>query len=216
MALATLDKLANNADVFAGVVKIRRGQALLLMTQAGQGGMKGVYLIFLRHTRSILAAIPRHHAQAYEAAEKAVRTVERMCIEGLGPGAADLASSPLASPYLVGAVMGLVALLGRYMYDRARSADWGEVASGESRMLPRITDSSDVAVLSVLVAAVAYLISFAGVPVVLGMVGPPSPPTSPAGGSKSRKAVDGGDAAPPLPVAASTSPVKRRAGSTNA
>lgn len=35
MAIATLDKLANNGDVYTGVVKIRKGQAVQLMMNAG-------------------------------------------------------------------------------------------------------------------------------------------------------------------------------------
>ena len=54
MAIATLGQLANNPLVFTGVVKIRKGQALVLMKDAGS--MTNVHLTFLAYARSIRAA----------------------------------------------------------------------------------------------------------------------------------------------------------------
>lgn len=182
MAIATLDKVTNNIDIFSGVVKIRKGQALLLMRQAGKQGMHGVYTAFLRHSRSILSAIPPHHTAAHAVAEKAARAIEAICLDAL-PYSSALTESPFASPAVILGVVGLTAFLLNHLYARSRSMDWGLQASGEARILPRITDSWDVLSLTALVACLAYLFSFAGVPVVLrlaptGKTPPPSPVNS--------------------------------------
>ena len=49
MAVASLDKVANNADLFTGVVKIRKGQALKLM--AGCGTMQVLAVCCVRCCR---------------------------------------------------------------------------------------------------------------------------------------------------------------------
>lgn len=190
MAISTLEKIVNNIDVFSGVVKLRRGTALLLMTQAQDMGMQGVYLSFLQYSRKILAAIPHTHTEAYETAEKATRAVERICLEALP--AAALSTNPF-SYQLNLAVFALTAVLLRHLYLRSRSMDWGVQASGEARMLPKITDSWDVLCLTGLVGCLAYIIAFAGVPVVLGMGQPTgnTPPTSPAGKKKAAGETDG-------------------------
>lgn len=177
MAIATLDKLTSNPDVFTGVVKIRKGQALLLM--AGAGSMASVYTTFLKYSRSILAAIPRHHRAAHDLASAATREVEDICLRNLPNGAAALATSPFFSAQAVAAVLAVAALLLQHLYKRSRSAGWGD---GSASYLPRITDSWDVAAVAGVVACVAYLFAVGGAPLVLGRggVGGASPPPSPS------------------------------------
>lgn len=182
MALATLEKVVNNPDVFTGVVKIRKGRALLLMSTAGDNGMAGVYTAFLTHSRAVLAAIPRHHKDAHATAAAAARAVERICLDGLGPSAAGAARA-LASPVTLLAVAVAAAALLRYVYSRSESGAWGE-----GRVMPRITDSLDVLSVTALVAAVVFLVAFAGVPLVMAI-------TAPAPPARGQRAGGGGGAA---------------------
>lgn len=188
MAIATLDKLTNNADVFTGVVKIRKGQALLLMNQATS--MHNLYSVFLKHTRSIRAAIPPHHKVAYATAAKAVAEVEAICCAKMDVTSTAWAS--LFSPSAVVLVLAAFLFLIRHLYFRSRSGAWG------SNALPRITDSADVAVLTATVACVMYLFACAGVPVVLRMGAPTPSPSSPT-----HKALSGGKGDMSGPAAAS-------------
>jgi hypothetical protein len=162
MAIATLAKLANNGDVFTGVVKIRKGQALRLLMDAG--AMSNVYSLFLNHCRQIAAAIPRHHKAAHALAHAAAAEVEAICLGALPNGAAALAASPLLSPAAVLSVGGVLLALLRYLYTRSQSGGWGD---GAVAYLPRITDSWDVAALAGVVACIAVLFGGAGVPVAL-------------------------------------------------
>jgi farnesyl-diphosphate farnesyltransferase len=170
MAIATLDKLTNNADVFTGVVKIRKGQALVLMKNATS--MNNLYSVFLKHTRSILANIPPHHKAAYGIASRAAAQVEAICLANLPQ---PTVSTPFFSTSAVAFVFIVLLFLGRHLYSRSKSGAW----NGNS--LPRITDSMDVAVLTGAVACVMYLFACAGVPLVLGAGGAASPsaPSSP-------------------------------------
>lgn len=159
MAISTLDKLTNNPDVFTGVVKIRKGQALRLISQAND--MHNVYCVFLHHARSILAKIPPSHKTAYEIAFDAVRRVEAICLANLPPSNAFITT--LFSPYVtVGVIILFVAML-RHLYIQSKLAGWGH---GHS-YLPRITDSWDVAALAACCACVLYLLSVAGVPLAM-------------------------------------------------
>ncbi|CAE7820430.1 Fdft1 [Symbiodinium sp. KB8] len=58
MAIATLDKLTSNTEVFTGVVKIRKGQAVSLIQAASN--RHSVYGIFLHHLRSIMGKLAAH------------------------------------------------------------------------------------------------------------------------------------------------------------
>ena len=152
MAIATLERLTNNAEVFTGVLKIRKGQALLLMTQAGD--MQSVYAIFLRYSRLITAAIPKHHKAAFALAQRAGDEVEEICLANLAPER-TLVSRVLLSPSVVAGVVAALAALVRHLY-LARGS-WGD-----GRNMPRITDSYDVAACVGVVACLAYLLGCGG------------------------------------------------------
>jgi hypothetical protein len=134
-----------------------------------------------------------------------------MCLEALP--AAALSSSPF-SHQLTLAVFAVTAVLLRHLYLRSRSTEWGVQASGEARVLPKITDSWDVLCLTGLVGCLAYLIAFAGVPVVLGM-GQPSgltPPSSPSshGGKSMKMGAGETEADQDLSLSSSAGPQKLR------
>lgn len=201
MAIATLDKLADNADVFTGVVKIRKGQALQLMNLAC-GGAEGsgsavsmvpVYEAFLKHARSIRSKVPRSHAAARAILDPAVAEVEAMCLAGLREAAAGPARDarlirPLFSPAAVVLALAVFLALVRHLYSRRAAWHAPERGVGQG-YLPRITDSADVAALAAAVALALYLALCAGVPVVMRLMGSDrdgapsgsvSPPSSPA------------------------------------
>jgi farnesyl-diphosphate farnesyltransferase len=176
MAIATLDKLTNNADVFTGVVKIRKGQALQLMNNAGSMG--NLHTTFLKHARSIRAKVPAHHTAARGLLEGAVADLERTCLEGLnrgGPTTGGLVARTLFSTPASVVVALLLAYLLQHLYKRSRAWD---------AFLPRITDSWDVAALALAVSCALFLLVFGGVPVVQSL-------SSPAEISASPKAADG-------------------------
>lgn len=101
MAIATLAKVVHNRDVFTGVVKIRKGQALKLLVENGDmevragctvntaftkphvsalsSHVQSVYKTFAEYTRVIAAAIPRRHTAAHAIATEAASTIHRLC-----------------------------------------------------------------------------------------------------------------------------------------
>ena len=186
MAIATLEGLANNPDVFTGVVKIRKGQALLLMSQAGD--MQNVYSIFLRYSRLITAAIPRRHKAAYAAAQRAGDEVEAICLANLAPERSFVSRALLSPSVSAGVLAALVALV-RHLY-LARGA-WGD---GAVAYMPRITDSWDVAACVGVVACLAYLLGCGGMMFVAPIAGggraspPQSRAASPTGAAARQRA----------------------------
>lgn len=223
MAIATLAKVVNNPDVFTGVVKIRKGQALRLITSlcSSSGSknctqdqmMRPVYLTFLRHTREIMAAIPPHHKQAFELASAAAAQLEARCLARLPASLTALALSPMFSPAAVLTVLGATVYLARYLYGRSQS--WSHGLGGVAYM-PRLTDSWDVAALAALVACSAYLLAIAGVPVVMRLANVPvsnspssTPMGSPAATPKSSSADDMFDNEAPIKVRSASSGGRR-------
>lgn len=151
MAIASLRALANNPKTFAGVVKIRKGQALLLIEQCSSKAQ--VYTNMLKLARETVAAIPSHHVVAHSLAHSALAEVEDFVLPRLPMGSLTTAFS--------GRAVAVVALVfaRTLMYLQERSKHW-------SGYMPRITDSWDVAVLTLGVACALYLLIFTGVPII--------------------------------------------------
>jgi farnesyl-diphosphate farnesyltransferase len=193
MSIATLAKLADNADVFTGVVKIRKGLALKLMT-SGAASMAAVRATFLRHATEIRDRIPARHAAAHALASRACAEVEALCGGAARSPAAAHADAlllrVLVSPVAALAAAAALAALMHHLWARAHAHAWADGTA----LLPRITDSWDVAALSGAVACVLFLLACAGVPVVqaLGHEAPPSPASSPsaAAGADGKVAAD--------------------------
>lgn len=82
MAIATLERLANNVDVFTGVVKIRKGLMLSLFQYAST--IEEVKGIFSTYSDAILSNIPSHHI-AHKQAIPLVYQVQGMCVDGIQP-----------------------------------------------------------------------------------------------------------------------------------
>jgi hypothetical protein len=76
MAIATLAALAHNPRVFTGVVKIRKGAALLIMERVRAGGLDAVREIFCDEAAAIFAAVPHHHGAAATVAAAACAALE--------------------------------------------------------------------------------------------------------------------------------------------
>jgi hypothetical protein len=80
MAITTLAAVVNNGAVFTGVVKIRKGQALVLMRSAGgAGGRAAVAQTFRDAARAIAAAVPARHTAARALLGPAVAHIEDAC-----------------------------------------------------------------------------------------------------------------------------------------
>lgn len=202
MAIATLDKLTNNADVFTGVVKIRKGQALKLINCSSD--MRSTYAVFLQYSRSIMAKIPRHHKVAYGLASRSLVEVEAICLPKLGGSLASSAVSPLFSPLAVVAVAGSLVALLMHLYER--SSLWGR--NGQAGYhLPRIHDSWDVAALAATVACVVYLFACAGVPAAMGATSRAQLQQQPSAASSVKSA---SDAEPLKPVATTAAAAGRQ------
>jgi len=82
MALATLERLVNNVDVFSGVVKIRKGLMFSLFQHTES--IEEVKGIVSTYSEAILANIPVHH-QAHKLAIPLVYEVQGMCVDGIQP-----------------------------------------------------------------------------------------------------------------------------------
>jgi hypothetical protein len=99
---------------------------------------------------------------AHATAARACAQLESIC-------AAKLPHGSLSDVFSIRAVVAVIAVLFlalRHLYSRSRA--WSAGTDGGA-YLPRITDSWDVAVLAVAVAAAAYLLGFMGVPAVLAV-----------------------------------------------
>jgi len=82
MAIATLERLVNNPDVFTGVVKIRKGLMLSLFQYTA--GIEEVKGIFSTYSDAILSNIPVQQ-HLHKQANTLVSTVQAMCSDGIQP-----------------------------------------------------------------------------------------------------------------------------------
>lgn len=82
MAIATLERLVNNPDVFTGVVKIRKGLMLSLFQYTS--GIEEVKGIFSTYSDAILSNLPVHHT-AHAKALPLVYQVQGQCVDGIQP-----------------------------------------------------------------------------------------------------------------------------------
>ena len=80
MAIATLEELTSNPKVFTGVVKIRKGMAVRLMTDARD--IAGVSEVFLSATRSIYSKMAGYRSQQ-DMLGPVVDRIEGICIAGV-------------------------------------------------------------------------------------------------------------------------------------
>mmetsp|Transcript_18418 Transcript_18418/g.65217 ORF Transcript_18418/g.65217 Transcript_18418/m.65217 type:complete len:763 (-) Transcript_18418:210-2498(-) len=152
MAIATLDKVYNNGDVFTGVVKIRKGLAVKLMTQAKD--QQALYRIFLRFARSVRAQVPADDPNA-ERTFAAVDALEEECLSHMDAPRLD---------HLVRANWVAFGMLFALLYFLFQRRDRWE------GNLPRITNSVDVAAVAAVTAVTLYLLAFCGVPMTNGIV----------------------------------------------
>lgn len=109
MAVATLALCFNNPNVFTGVVKIRKGQAVGMMMQATS--MPSVYAIFAEHI-AIARAKLQPADPSYQATVQAIETAERL----ISKAGVPLASPPSGNPVLLGLVAATVAAGAYYLW----------------------------------------------------------------------------------------------------
>lgn len=82
MAIATLERLVNNPDVFTGVVKIRKGLMLSLFQYTS--GIEEVKGILSTYSDAILSNLESHSA-SHKQAIPLVHTVQGLCSDGIQP-----------------------------------------------------------------------------------------------------------------------------------
>jgi len=111
MAIATLDKVFNNGDVFTGVVKIRKGLACQLILNANN--LTQVKQCFSQFAKSIASRVDPNDPSAtktLELCEKAVKLCEEGEEDGSGGGSStSMVSSFLRPAAIVGTVVVVVA-----------------------------------------------------------------------------------------------------------
>jgi farnesyl-diphosphate farnesyltransferase len=82
MAIATLERLTNNPDVFTGIVKIRKGLMLTLFQHTST--IQEVKGIVSTYSDAILASLPPH-TQAHKHAIPLMYTIQGQCVDGIQP-----------------------------------------------------------------------------------------------------------------------------------
>lgn len=156
MAIATLDEVANNPLTFTGVVKIRKGLAVKLISQATN--MASVCEVFLARSRSIARKVSASLPAASLLAAPLSRT-EAICV-------AALPFRSLHGLFSVRAMAAVaVALFGCLAYLNRRYKTW------HGRSLPPLANFSDFLVVGVAFLLSAYLVAFCGVPIVASVSG---------------------------------------------
>ena len=82
MAIATLERIVNNPDVFTGIVKIRKGLMLSLFQYTAS--IEEVKGIFSTYSDAILSNIPTDHI-AHKQLVPLVYEVQGLCVDGIQP-----------------------------------------------------------------------------------------------------------------------------------
>ncbi len=109
MAIATLERLVNNPDVFTGVVKIRKGLMLSLFQYTGS--IEEVKGIFSTYSEAILSNLPPEQS-AHKKIIPTIYEVEGLCIDGIQP------SKPW--PSLVSLLLSVCVLVYSYLQNGRR------------------------------------------------------------------------------------------------
>ncbi|GMH68559.1 hypothetical protein TrST_g11984 [Triparma strigata] len=146
MAIATLDKVYNNPDVFTGVVKIRKGLSCKLILNTVDH--EGVHECFGRMALSIIKQA-RVEDPNYERTVKACNTI----LEIVGQPKVGISFGAKMQVLNVLACTGLFSS-GKVLLTSYEGGNW------DGRMLPNLTDHGDVAALAVFFACVGFLICF--------------------------------------------------------
>ena len=144
MAIATLEKCFNNKQVFTGVVKIRKGTACKLISQATS--MKALYTIFFNYARTMRARTSPSDPCAHETIA-ALNHLEAVCLAKVPTLRSSSRWSGLTMATLASAVTFIATT---YIISHRRHA-WGGY-------MPRITASFDVRYV-VVVAVVVFVVS---------------------------------------------------------
>jgi hypothetical protein len=173
MAIATLDKVFNNLDVFTGVVKIRKGLSCQLLLNTNT--KLEVNATFARFAKSIMSQATKSDP-SYSRTMKACENILEIC----EPEGLNLPPSPIISVlnFLAPTVLAVCAY---NLFNSARSEKWGDGV-----MLPRLDHTEDVALLGVAFGCIIYLLAFGALNFVLSNIKAETEEAKISGGKMSR------------------------------
>ena len=161
MAIATLDKVFNNLQVFTGVCKIRKGQSCkLLLNTNCKDEVQRTFSAFARSIMKQAEVTDPSHGRTMAACEKILEICEPTYV---GEGTA--VKHDLLTFVRVGNVVAPVVLaVCAFLLNASRLAGkWG----GDI-LLPRLQHTEDVMLLGLAFVCVVYLFCFCGVSLVMG------------------------------------------------
>lgn len=150
MAIATLDKVYNNPNVFTGVVKIRKGLSVKMILDTTS--MDGVHKWFNHFAHEIKRRVPRKDPSAARTREICDRVI---ALTSAGARNAQL----VGVTSVLNVIAPIVAIYAAYFLNQRH----GHTGS----LLPRLTDTNDVIALAALFACLLYLLAFSAISFVL-------------------------------------------------
>jgi len=160
MAIATLDKVFNNRDVFTGVCKIRKGMSCKLLLNTNS--KSEVHRTFARFARSIMSQAPvgdPSHGRTIKACRKILEICEESYV-----GEAMVESRLMTFVKIGNFVAPVVVAVCAYLLNVGRvESKWGEGV-----MLPRLVHTEDVMLLALAVFAIVYLLCFSAIGLMSG------------------------------------------------
>jgi len=169
MAIATLQHVFDNEQVFTGVCKIRRGlSAKLLRSATDMGAVRAIFTDFLQKLAWKAALVARRDGDARNTAlaERVMETVDVVAAgiaSGGGSGYGENSGDRIAELTTQLNKVAPVVFVGAMAYLRKRA---GERQSGGGH-LPKITELGDVIAVAIAIAVTVYLLAFSAMPLAM-------------------------------------------------
>jgi farnesyl-diphosphate farnesyltransferase len=161
MAIATLDTVFNNPQVFTGVCKIRKGMSCkLLLNTNGKEQVQATFAGFARSITKQAQKSDPSYTRTLEACDKILEICEPTCLsEEQSNGLNRLVKFVRVGNTVAPVVLGVS---GWMLNESWKSGKWGD------SMLPRLSHTDDVVLLALVFCAVMYLLCFCGMTMVMG------------------------------------------------
>jgi farnesyl-diphosphate farnesyltransferase len=170
MAIATLQHVFDNEQVFTGVCKIRRGlSAKLLRSATDMGAVRAIFTDFLQKLAWKAALVARRDGDARNTAlaERVMETVDVVAAgiaSGGGGGFGENGGDRIAELTTQLNKVAPIVFVGAMAYLRKRA---GERQSGGGGHLPKITELGDVIAVAIAIAVTVYLLAFSAMPLAM-------------------------------------------------